>query len=135
MFRKLFRFYVFDTISLFIVSNIASGLFFENEIEGLLITGVGLALASYFVKPIINLFLLPLNIATLGFFKFISHAITLYIVDLALTQFTVTGFSFAGFSMGIVDIPPIVLSEPIFAYLGFSVLISILTSIMKWVSK
>lgn len=128
--KKLVRILSKEVISLYVATQIASGIVFDNFLGGLLVAGVALAVAQYVVKPVVNLLLLPINLATLGLFRFISHAITLFIVDVALTQFQVTGFHFAGFASKLLDIPPVNFEGGVFAYVAFSVILFVLTSLL-----
>ncbi len=133
--KRLFRIFAIETIALFTAHNLATGLVFRDELTGILTTGAALALAAMTIKPIINILILPLTIATLGLLKFIAHAVTLYIVDLALPQFQVTGFNYPGFTSQYLDIPATSFPAGPLAYLAFSLLISIITTLIHWITK
>lgn len=128
--KKIVRIFAVEVAGLYITSQIAQGLAFEYELEGLVITGIALAIAMYLVKPIVNVLLLPLNMITLGLFKFLSHAVTIYIVDIALSQFQVQGFHFPGLVSRYLDLPSITLAEGPLAYVAFSVLLSVITALL-----
>lgn len=129
--KKVLRHFVVNTFILYIVSQIASGLHFENGLETVVIAGVGLTVASLLVKPIINLLLLPINLITFNLFKWVSSAIALYLVTLVVPGFKITGFVFAGFSSQWLDLPAISLSGFI-AYVAFSFIFSLLASFIYW---
>lgn len=129
--KKILRHYVVNTFILYIVSQIASGLHFENGLETIVITGAGLTVASLLAKPIINLLLLPINLITFNLFKWVSSAIALYLVTLVIPGFKITGFVFAGLSSQWLDLPAISLSGFI-AYVAFSFIFSILASFIYW---
>jgi uncharacterized membrane protein YvlD (DUF360 family) len=133
--KKILRIILVELAGLYIAAQIATGLSFQNQAEGFLITGLALGIAMYSVKPIINLLLLPLTLATMGAFKIIGHAITLYIVDIALSQFEIVGFHFAGFTSEIFDLPAINFEKGPLAYLAFSLLIWFFTGLINWVRK
>ena len=124
-----------EVIALYLAFRIASGLEFADFIEGILITGLALAVATYLVKPIINILILPLSLATLGLFRFVAHAIMLFIVDLALPQFSVSGFHFVGAATQFGNIPPINFGAGPLAYIGFSVVIATLSTTLHWIAK
>lgn len=128
--KKIIRIFSREVVALYICTQIASGIEFHNYLEGLLITGVALAIATYVVKPIVNLLLLPINLATLGLFKFLSHAITLFIVDVGLTQFAVTGFHFPGLASQYLDLPAINFGSGPVAYVAYSFILMLLTSLL-----
>ena len=129
--KKILSIFTVEVAGLYITTQIASGIVFENQIEGLIITGIALAIAMYFVKRIVNILLLPLNLVTLGLFKFLSHAVTIYIVDLAMTQFSVNGFHFAGFTSRFFDLPPIDFGAGALAYIAFSIVLSVITALIN----
>jgi len=126
---------VIETAALFFASRIASGMFFANQFEGLLITGAALTVASHFIRPLVNILLLPLTLATLGLLKFLGGAITLFIVDISLPQFEVTGFHFAGFTNDYFSLPSVNLSHQIGGYLAFAFVISAISTLIHWVRK
>lgn len=133
--KKILRIYFREIIGLYFAMEVASGLVFQNPIEDFLITALALAVATYLVKPIINILILPLTLATLGLFKFVSHAITLYIVDTAIEGFAVQNFDFPGLHNQYFDLPPVMLNQGPLSYLAFALIISVLTSVLRWVAK
>lgn len=128
--KKLVNIFSRETIALFVTIQIAQGAHFERNIEGLILTGIALTLGMYIVKPLINILLLPINLATLGVFRFVSHAIVLWIVDMAIPFFTVTGFQFGGAVTTYFTLPSITLPAGPLAYLGYSVILFIISSLL-----
>lgn len=128
--KKLVKIFSREVVALYIATQIAQGIQFENYLEGIFIAGIALAAAQYVVKPIVNMLLLPINLATLGLFRFLSHAITLFIVDVALNQFVVTSFHITGFTSKFFDMPTIDLPGGPLAYVGFSVILFVITSLL-----
>ncbi len=133
--KRILRIIVIELAALYLTTQIASGLVFANQLEGILITSVALGIAMHLLKPIINLLLLPINLATFGLFKIVGHAITVFIVDVALTQFEVAGFNFPGMTTQLFDLPPIVLEKGPLSYLAFAIVISAITGIINWLRK
>ncbi len=133
--KSIFRIFAIQAIVLYIADQIAGGLVFEDKLTGILITGAALAVATITVKPIIKILILPLTLATLGLLRFLAYAITLYIVDLALPQFQITGFHFAGFTSQYFDLPAVNFSQGPMAFIAFSLLISIITTLIHWMTK
>jgi len=131
MIKKILRHFIVNTFILYIVSQIASGLYFEKGIETVIIAGAGLTLASLLAKPIINLLLLPINLITFNLFKWVSSAIALYLVTLVVDGFKITGFVFAGLTSQWLDIPSINLGG-FLAYVAFSFIFSLFASFIYW---
>ena len=132
--KNIFKHYVVDTVSLYLISQAVSGIVFENGIKSLLLAGLGIVLTSFLVKPIINLLLLPINLLTFGFFRWISSAITLYIVTLIVPGFKIYNFVFSGFTSSWIDIPLLTFIQPL-SFIAFSFLITFITSIIYWLIK
>lgn len=132
--KKIIRHYIVDTFALWTVSQITEGLFFEKGLTTLLLAGVGLTAATLVVRPLVNILILPLNLITFGLFKWVSSAIALYLVTLVVPGFAIVRFFFAGMSTKWLDIPAIDLSGVV-AYVAFSLLISIITSLFYWLIK
>jgi putative membrane protein len=94
--------------ALWVAVGIIGGLDFGGNVWGFLGVSVLIVLANMIVKPILNIFSLPLVILTLGLFLLITNALTLQFVvwlsapdrlDLGLTS---TGFFWATFLGAIV---------------------------------
>jgi putative membrane protein len=133
--KKIFRSILIEAVVLYLVSQATSGLFFEGGVKDIVITGVCLALATLLVRPIVNVLLLPINLLTFGLFKWISNAVTLYIVDLVLNQFRIGNFSYVGFSNDWFTIPAYSTNSIVLSYIVFSFVIFFISSILYWLVK
>lgn len=132
--KTLIRHYLIDTIGLYLITLFFKGIIIENGLSGLLLVGLGLMATTLLVKPIINILLIPLNLLTFGFFKWISNVVALYIVTLIIPGFRIISFSFSGLSTQWLDIPSFSLTG-ILAFLAFSFVLSIITSVFYWLVK
>lgn len=132
--KNIIRHYVIDTLSLYIVSQIVSGIILEKGIQSLLMAGLGIMLTSFLVKPLLNLLLLPLNLVTFGLFRWLSSSIALYIATLLVPSFKITNFVFSGLSSQWLDIPSLNLPSPL-SYIAISFLLTTVTSAIYWLIK
>lgn len=132
--KTIIKHFVIDTVSLYLISLVISGIVFERGIETLLMAGFVLMLTTLIVRPIINILLLPINLITFGLFKWVTYAITLYLVTLVVPGFKLLDFVFKGFNSVWFSIPPISLSG-ILAFIAFSFLISFISSLVYWIFK
>jgi len=132
--RTILKHFIIDTVSLYLISLGVQGIFFEKGIETLLLTGFVLMLTTLVIQPIINLLLLPLNLITFGLFKWVTYAITLYLVTLIVPGFKLIEFVFAGFHSVWFSIPAISLTGAL-AFIAFSFLISFVSSVVFWIFK
>ena len=125
--KKLLRHFVIDTAVLYFVSQFVKGLNFDGGVATIFLTGAVLAVVTMLIKPLINILLLPLNLITFGLFKWIAHALSLYIVTLVVSEFTISAFNFSGVESYWFSIPAIYFTG-VFAIIAFSFLISFLSS-------
>lgn len=132
--RTILKHFIIDTVCLYIVSQIVSGVRFENGIQTLFLTGAVLTLATLIIRPVLNILLLPLNLITFGLFKWVTHTITLYLVTLIVLDFKILSFNFNGYVNNWFSIPHIYLTG-ILAFIAFSFLISFVSSIIYWIFK
>ncbi len=132
--RTVIKHFLIDTISLYIISQSVAGIVFAEGMYTLLLAGFVLMLATLIVKPIINVLLLPINLITFGLFKWVTYAITLYLVTLVVPGFHLGEFIFKGFSSYWFSVPGISLSG-VLAFIAFSFVISTISSILYWIFK
>ncbi len=132
--KTVLRHYVVDTLSLYLATQIASGVIFAKGTESLLLAGVGLTAATMIIRPLINILLLPINLITFNFFKWLSSAIALYLVTLVVPGFKIVEFAFHGFSTQWIDVPSFGF-EGILSFVAFSFLLSTIASFINWLIK
>lgn len=132
--KTILRSYTINTVSLYIVSTIASGIVFDQGVKTLLLAGIGLMISSLILKPIINILLLPINLITFGLFRWLSSAITIYLVTLLIHGFRIEKFYFAGLHTNLIDLPALSLGG-IWSFVAFSLALSVVTSTIHWLFK
>lgn len=127
--RNLLRDGLLNTFSLFVAAEFYSGLIIPAYFPSLLLAGFVFSLINIFVKPIIKLFLLPLNLITLGLFRWITSVLILFILtqvnqSVSVVSFITDPVSYAGFV-----IPALTLSLPV-AYILASLIISLVYNLL-----
>lgn len=134
MIRRILKYFIVNSASLYSINLVIAGLTFSEGITTLLLTGLALTVASLIIKPVINILLLPINLITFGLFRWVSYAVMLYIVTLVVPGFEISKFYFSGLSTYWLSIPEISLNG-ILAIIAFSLLISIISSLLDWLLK
>jgi len=132
--RKLLRSFIFNLAALWLATELFEGIAFAGGYQTLLLATLALTLVNLLVKPLINLLLLPINLITLGAFRWVVNVVTLYLVTLLVPQFTISAFLFPGFSYQGFIIPPINLGM-IWVYVLTSLFLSITTSFLFWLTR
>ena len=132
--RTILKHFIINTVTLYLISQWVNGIHFAEGSYTLLLAGLVLTLTTLVIRPVINVLLLPINLVTFGFFKWIGYAITLYLVTLIVPGFKLLDFAFKGYNSYWFSIPGISLSG-VLAFIAFSFLISFISSIMYWIFK
>lgn len=91
---KLILRFIVLTITIFFLSKILTGFAITSNqpIKTALIASLVLTLLNIFIKPLIKLFTLPINLLTLGFFSIFINAFLLWVVVWYVDGFGVTNF-------------------------------------------
>lgn len=134
MIRHAIKSFLINSVTLYLVSLIVSGIFFEKGLETIVLTGTALTVIALIIKPIINILLLPLNLVTFGLFRWVGYAVALYLVTLLVPGFKILEFIFKGFSSYWISVPGISLYG-ILAFIAFSLVISIISTTLDWLLK
>jgi putative membrane protein len=91
MFRIMVIRWFVNTVALGVASALVSGISYF-QFEDLVIAAALFGLLNTFIKPLLLLLTLPINLLTLGLFTFVINAIMLGLTSSFLSGFIVTGF-------------------------------------------
>lgn len=86
---------VISTLAVFVAAYILPGIRLESGFTTALIVAVVLGLVNAFIRPILLILTIPLNILTLGLFTFVIMALMVLLVSAIVPGFTVDGFWWA----------------------------------------
>jgi putative membrane protein len=86
------------------------------------------------LKPVLNIFLLPFNILTLGILSWFVNVITLFAVTKIIPEFRVTSFFFPGAKLAGIILPAMEVGE-FLALVITAVAIGLVTRILHWLSE
>lgn len=132
--RRILKLIVFNAASIWIVSQLLGNVVLGKGFETLLLTAVVLGLINLLIKPIVNLLLLPVNLITLGMFRWVVNVVTLYLVTVIVTDFKINHLVFEGFSYRGLSIPAFSLNL-ILSFVVVTFFISLVTDLLEWVSR
>ncbi|MBI4058639.1 phage holin family protein [Candidatus Microgenomates bacterium] len=135
MIRPLIRSFAVTAISLWAAATLAGGgIVFSQGTNTFAIATLALSIANHFIKPFLNLLLLPINLISLGLFRWVTNVVLLYVVTLVVPGFKIMFFNFSGFVWQGISIPAFNVSG-IIALLAVSFVISFITSFIHWLFK
>ncbi|MGA2968142.1 MAG: phage holin family protein [Candidatus Levyibacteriota bacterium] len=125
---------LFNAFAIFLISQVVSGVKVTGGLPTYLFGGVALTILLIFLKPVLNILSLPLNIITLGLFSFVTNIIIFYLLTVIVPGISITAFTFSGLSYSGFVIPSFYFNI-IFAFLIVSFLQSITVSFLTWLVK
>lgn len=129
--KKIILRIIGNILALYLTSQFIPGFMIENTLYTLFIAALVLLVINTFIKPLVKLLLLPINLLTLGFFQWVTNVIILYIFDLISSQVTITAFDFSGLSTGLINLPPTHISL-FWALVISSFSISLIETLYSW---
>jgi len=132
--KKIFRSLVINLAALILVSAAIAGFRISGGYQGLLFTGAVLTGINLAIKPLIKLLLLPINLITLGAFRWVANVFSLYLVTLLVPYLEIFGFAFPGFFYQGFIIPEMYLAK-IWVLVISSFLLSLFTTFLFWLFK
>ena len=116
MLRLLLRSIAINLASIYLAAQILSGVItYIGGYQTLLLASLAIALVNLFVRPVINLLLLPIHLVTLGIFRWVANLVTLYLVTLLVPNLQIHAFTFPVWTSNMLSFPPCIspLSAPL----------------------
>lgn len=135
MIRPILRSFVYTGAALGFVNTISGGgIHFARGPETFLMASLAISIGNHFVRPIVNILLLPINLVTLGLFRWVTNVLMMYIVTIIVPGFAIGAFNSKSVTLQGLAIPEIHLIG-IASFLLISFLISFLASFLYWLAK
>lgn len=122
------------SLALFLLDYVNDGLKVQGGFTAYILGGLALCLLFMVLKPILNIFSLPLNLITLGMFSFLTNTIILYLATVFVPQIKVSSFVFQGVSVAGFIVPRISFNT-FFAFVISAFLLSIVVGVIGWLIK
>lgn len=132
--KGLIRHTVINGISLAVLDQLIPGVMISGGFKTYVIAGFILSLLLLIVKPILNIFSIPLNMVTFGLFSFFTNSIILYILTIFVTQISITKFTFNGFTYAGFVVPTIYFNS-FWAFILTAAALSIIIGFFDWLLK
>ena len=132
--KKYLRIFFYNLVALWLVSTFIQGVDYLGGYQTLLLAALALTGVNLLVRPLLKLLFLPINLLTLGAFRWLINVIALYLVTMIVPQFKVAGFVFDGFAYQGFVIPAVNLGS-FWALVVVSFFISVIPSFLYWLRK
>lgn len=121
-------------LALFFISQTIGGIVYSQQIIILFWASLYLSIFNLIIKPLLNLLLMPINLLTLGAFRWVINVIVLFLVTLFVNDFQIVAINFSGTSFGGFVIPSISLTF-FWSLILISFIVETVSSIINWFLK
>lgn len=132
--KKILRSFAINLATFFLINQLIAGFNIAGGFQGILFTAAVLTGVNLAIKPLIKILLLPINLITLGAFRWLINVISLYLVTLLVPYLEIVGFNFPGFVYQGFVIPEIYLAR-LWVLIISSFFISLLSTFLFWLFK
>ena len=132
--KSIIKSWAIATISLYLTTLLIPGLKISGGIKSYLIAGGILVLLNMFLKPLIQLLFLPINLLTLGLLGWLVSVAILWAARMVTPNLTINGFYFAGGHYQGFIVPAMKLSVFWTTTLA-AFLLNLISSLMNWIIK
>src|SRR3989344_3428256 len=100
MIRLLLRSVAINLAAIYITAQALSPvIYIVGGVKTLFLAAVAIAGVNLFVRPIVNLLLFPINLVTLGTFRWVANLATLYLVTWMVPGLQIHPFTFPGLNL------------------------------------
>lgn len=108
--KRLIRSLVYHFLSFHLAASYLAGVQVQGGPRTLLIAAATMTLFSLLVKPVLKLLFLPINLLSLGMFRWLINVIILYLLMLVIPTIRIVGFEFSGFGYQKLILPAMTVS-------------------------
>lgn len=132
--KRYLRHFFYNFLALIFTGYLLAGVKFVGGYQTILLATLALTLVNLLVSPLVKLLLLPINLLTMGAFRWLINLIALYLVTVIVPQFQIKSFTFTGFTYQGFVVPTVNLSV-FWAFLATSLVLSLSTTFLIWLNK
>ncbi len=125
---------LFNAFSIFFLSQVLPGVKVSDGLFTYLFGGLALTLLFIFLRPVLKILALPLNLVTLGAFSFLTNVIIFYLLTVLVFGISITSFDFPGVSWAGFIIPKIHFNI-LFAFIAVAFFQSVCVSFLNWLTE
>lgn len=129
--KSLLKSIAITAVGFYLLTLAIPGFQVAGGIRTFLIGSAVLTILNWTVRPIANLLLLPINLLTLGMFRWVVNVFTLWLVSVFVADFSIVPFAFPGYSSYGFTLPPLTLNVFWTTTLG-AFFLSLSTELLNW---
>lgn len=103
--RKIIVKILATATSFYVAQYFLAGIHLDQTWSAYLIASLVFVVFNFFLTPIIKLLLLPINLLTLGLFRWVTNVLVLYLFDLVYDGVSISAFTYPGLNSSLISLP------------------------------
>jgi len=132
--KKYLRLFLINLAAIWLAVYSLEGVDYRGGFRTLAMAALVLTVINFAIKPLIKILLLPINLLTMGTFRWLINVASLHLTTMIVPQFTVSAFRFPGFTYQGFVFPAVSLSA-FWALVVTSLIISLTAVLLLWLAK
>ena len=132
--KTLLRAYLVNILAFLFAWQYFPTVVLEGGFEDLLLAALALTILNKFLKPVLKLVLIPVNMITFGLLRWVTAVLVFYITTEIITGLKVIPWEFPGIATDFIIFPKYLIAFPL-DYIVSALFVVILTRIFTWVFK
>jgi len=132
--KKIIRLSFIYIIALKILAETIPAVNFGENLKTILSVALVLTLFELFIKPLLKILLLPINLLTLGLLRWVVNVVGLYVASSFVSAFAIRPYYFPGLISGNIVIPATQLNS-LLTYIFVSFCLDILLIVIRWLVR
>lgn len=132
--KSILKNFLLNFFCLLLISYLIPAIDYSGKTEILILASLVLALVNILIKPLLNILFLPINLISLGMFRWVINVIVLGLVTIIVPTFKIKSFFFSGFNFQGFIIPSFNVSL-LWSYVLVSFLITLILNFLNSILK
>ena len=129
--KTLLRNIAIYALILFVLPQLIPGVTIIGGINTILVGSFVLTIFFLILKPILNIISFPANVLTLGVFNMVINALLIYLLTIFVADISISAFTYHR-SVLFGFITPVIGFNTFFAYLYVAFVVTLISSLIKW---
>ena len=96
--KKYLRLFLINLGTIWLATFLLAGVSYQGGFKTLALAALALTVINFLIRPLIKILLLPINLLTMGMFRWVINVLSLYLLTIVVPQISITGFRLAGFN-------------------------------------
>jgi len=132
--KVLLRAFLINVLAFIVAWQYFPTVILEGGFEDVLLAALALTVLNKFLKPVLKLVLIPVNMITFGLLRWVAAVLVFYVTTELITGLKVIPWEFPGLATNFIIFPKYLIGFPL-NYVVSALFVVVLTRVFTWVFK